>query len=121
MTSFDYTSLAATATRLLNRFGRALQVKRTTPGTYDPVTGTESGATTALYTTIGAFMKITTDYAATHEVQQGDRLLMIDASVAPTLTDKIEMDTAELAIVNVDEINPAGTPLAYRLQVRGTP
>lgn len=119
MTAFDYTSLASTATRLLNRFGRALQVKRTTPGVYDPVTGKETGATTTLYATVGAFMKITTAYAATHEVQTGDRMLMLDASIAPALTDKIEVDAAELAIVNIDEINPAGTPLAYSLQVRG--
>lgn len=121
MSAFDYSGLAATATRLLNRFGRPMQIKRTTPGTYDPVTGNETGATTALLATVGAFMQITAAYADTHEVQTGDRLLMVDASVAPTLTDKIEMDAAELAIVNIDEINPAGTPLAYSLQVRGTP
>lgn len=83
------------------------------------MTGTETGASTVYAATVGAFMKITTAYAATHEVQAGDRMLMIDASVAPELTDKIMVGASALAIVNIESINPAGTPLAYQLQVRG--
>lgn len=64
-----------------------MQVKRTTAGTYDPITGTTTGATTTYADTTGLFTKITQDYAATNEVQQGDRLLIIDASVAPEMTD----------------------------------
>lgn len=119
MTAFDYATLAATATRLLNRFGRAMQVKRAVPGTYDPVTGQETGASTLYANTIGAFMQITTAYAATHEVQQGDRLALIDATIAPELTDALVVGASELVIVNIESINPAGTPLAYRMQVRG--
>ena len=119
MTTFDYSGLAATATRMLSRFGRAMQVKRTLPGAYDPVTGKETGCDTLYANTVGAFMKITADYTATHEVQQGDRLAMIDATVEPALTDKLVVGADELAIVAIDAINPAGTSLAYRLQVRG--
>jgi hypothetical protein len=114
-----YDNLAATATRLLNRYGRAMQVKRTIPGTYDPVTGTETGASTIYAATVGVFTKITTDYALAHEVQSGDRMLILDASVAPELTDKLVVGASALTIVNIEAINPAGTPLAYRLQVRG--
>jgi hypothetical protein len=47
-------------------------------------------------------------------------MLLLDASVAPELTDKIVVGASVLAIVNIESINPAGTPLAHRLQVRGT-
>lgn len=46
-------------------------------------------------------------------------MLILDASVAPELTDKLVVDASALTIVNIEAINPAGTPLAYRLQVRG--
>lgn len=68
MASFDYTSMAATATRLLTRFGTTLKLRRTTPGTYDPITDTETGASTADLPCIGLFTRITTDYALTNEV-----------------------------------------------------
>ncbi|THD06109.1 hypothetical protein [Rhodanobacter lindaniclasticus] len=68
MTTFDYTNMAATATRLLTRFGTTLQLRRTTPGTYDPVTGKETGATTANLACIGLFTNISTSYAMANEV-----------------------------------------------------
>ena len=68
MTTFDYTSTAATTTRLLTRFGTTLKLRRTTPGTYDPITDTETGATTADLPCIGLFTNISTSYAMTNEV-----------------------------------------------------
>ncbi len=68
MTTFDYTSMAATATRLLARFGTTLKLRRTTPGAYDPITGTETGASTAELPCIGLFTNISTSYAMTNEV-----------------------------------------------------
>lgn len=68
MTAFDYTNMAATATRLLTRFGTTLKLRRTTPGTYDPITDTETGATIADLPCIGLFTNISTSYAMTNEV-----------------------------------------------------
>jgi len=39
MTAFDYPKTAATAKRLLTRFGAACAVKHPTGSTYDPATG----------------------------------------------------------------------------------
>lgn len=119
MTAF-YDDMAATATELLTEFGKALQLRRASAGTYDPVTGTTTGATITYADIIGIFIRITQDYAATNEVQQGDRLMVIGPSVAPQMTDKVVVGASALTIVNIVPINPAGTPLAYKLQVRGT-
>lgn len=80
MTTFDYTSTAATATRLLTRFGTTLQLRRTIPGTYDPITGTTTGGSTSDLPCIGLLTKIDTAYAMTNEVQGGDRLAILDSS-----------------------------------------
>ena len=38
-----YTRSAATATKLLAQYGMPVQIKRTSAGTFDPVTGTTTG------------------------------------------------------------------------------
>jgi hypothetical protein len=96
-----------------------MMLRRTTPGTIDPITDEETGATVIYADTRGVFTKIGTDYAMTHEVQSGDRMVTIDASAKPELTDKLVIGVSALSIVNIDAVNPAGTPVAYKLHVRG--
>lgn len=55
----------------------------------------------------------------TNEVQSGDRMAIIGPAVAPTLTDKLMVGASALTIVNIAPISPAGTAVAYKLQVRG--
>lgn len=45
-----------------------MTLKRTTPGTIDPITDEETGATVTDLATIGVFTKIGTDYALTNQV-----------------------------------------------------
>lgn len=45
-------------------------------------------------------------------------MAVIDASHAPQMTDKLVVGSDVLSIVNIITINPAGTPVAYKLQVR---
>lgn len=60
-----------------------MKLRRTTPGTYDPVTGTSTGGSTDDLDTVGVFIKIGTAYALTNQVEGGDRMAIIDASEAP--------------------------------------
>ena len=53
--SFNYPATAATAKRLLERFGAAATLKRDTTGTYDPSTGTSPVTTESLATTAAVF------------------------------------------------------------------
>lgn len=55
----------------------------------------------------------------TNEVQSGDRMAIIGPQVAPQLTDKLMVGASALTIVNIVPVNPAGTAVAYKLQVRG--
>ena len=81
--SIDYASLAATATRLLTDDGQPMTLRRTVPGTSDPVTGTTTGGSTQDLATTGIFTKIGTGYALTNQVEAGDRMALIDGSQAP--------------------------------------
>jgi hypothetical protein len=63
-----YDDMAATAAELLAEFGKPLILRRTNPGTYDPVTGTETGGSTDDLPTTGLYTKISADYIATHQV-----------------------------------------------------
>jgi hypothetical protein len=116
--SIDYNRMAATATRLLTDNGQPMALRRTSGGTFDPVTGTTTGQSTADLATVGVMLDIDTSYALANEVQDGDLLAMVDASQTPLLTDKLVVGAEVYGIVKIMPLNPAGTPVAYKLQVR---
>lgn len=95
-------------------------------GTYDPVTGSMAGATTTTTTVYG----ITTNYSSITRLASanktdslilaGDKQAIIDAvSIVPlpgdTLTDK---NGTAWKIIAVDAVDPAGTALLFKCQVR---
>jgi hypothetical protein len=88
------------------------------PGTYDPITGTTTGGTTTDLPTTGLYTKISADYIATHQVQTGDKLAVIDASQEPQMTDKLIDGANVWQVVDIDAINPAGTAIAYFVRIR---
>ena len=119
MTAFDYSRSAATALRLLARFGQSGYVRRPTSSgpAHNPTAGTPANhaATFAVV-----------DYNAS-EVD-GSRILATDKrallavgtlTVTPTTTDLlVEADASVYKIVRVSTIKPAGTVVMYDLQVR---
>jgi len=113
-----YGDMSAAATELLAEFGKSLVLRRTNPGTYDPVTGRETGGSTDDLPTTGLYTKISADYIATHQVQTGDKLAVIDASQEPQMTDKLVDGANVWQVVDIDKIDPAGTPIAYFVRVR---
>lgn len=112
-----YDDQAATAAALLAKYGKTFQLRRTTVGTYDPITGTTTGASTQDFPTVGIHTKITADYIATHQVEQGDKMILIDASQVPQMTDKLVDGGAVWQVIDIDVISPADTPIAYRVRV----
>jgi len=121
VSSFNYARTAATATRLLTRFGAIGAVRRsaTTGGNaWDPSSGTTT----------------TTDYPATMVVTtytasevKGTAILATDkkvlmapgVAVVPGVTDTlVTPDGATLNIVNVNPIKPASTLVMYEIQAR---
>lgn len=121
-----YDRMAATALRLIERFGQAATLSEVTAGEYDPVTGIDSEPVTL--TQPGQVILL--DYtmqeagiinAAGSLVQQGDKKIMLAAKGLewpPAMTTTILADGQTWTIVNVKSTNPAGTPLVYELHGR---
>jgi hypothetical protein len=108
-----YTGLASTALKLIKKYGTAITIvpKSTT---YDPVDGTNSGASPNI-TGFGVYENYS-DSALNETIQKGDlRVICNDLSTAPVPGDKID----SYQIVNVTTIKPDNsTVVIYELQVR---
>lgn len=119
MTDF-YTEMAATAAELLAEFGAPVTLIRDSGGTFDPVTGTETGATSKELTPKpnGVLANYKTSLVDGTRIKTGDRLLILDTSQAPETSDRVKIGTAEWSIVNMKAVKPADTPLVHFVQVR---
>jgi hypothetical protein len=114
-----YDDMAATATELLAEFGAPIAITRETGGSRDPVTGVETPGTVETFTPSGVLKPYPARLIDGTLIQAGDRELIIDASMTPLMTDRPLVSGREWAIVRITTVNPAGTPIVHRLQLRG--
>lgn len=119
MTTLDYTNTAATATRLLERFGAAATLKRQTAGAYDPSTGTSAVTTTSLSTTAAVF-DYDQKYIDGTLIKQGDKRALIAPAYAPVQGDIFAWASKDWTIVAVEAIAPASTAVLYDCTIRGS-
>lgn len=122
MIAFDYSRPAATAKRLLTRFGQVVTVKRVTPGGYDPATGATTADVTNGYSCAGEVMNYAIRDIDGTLVQRGDVrvLLAPDAAFEPKPGDTVTLaDTTVLTVINAQATKPAGSPVRYEVQARG--
>lgn len=129
-----YDRMASTALRLIERFGQTITMRDTVPGEYDPVTGSQTPDVEVNQPAQAilqdyALQQAGMSYAEGTVIKQGDKKILVAAMTKdandqpvqitpPKLTTKVLADGATWTIVNVKEINPAGTPLVYELQGR---
>lgn len=118
MPTFDYPATAATATRLLERFGAAATVRRVSGSAYDPDTGTTVPTYTDHATTAAVFA-YDQKYIDGTLILQGDQLAYCAPAVAPAQGDKFTWQGADLTVVAVKPVSPAGVPVLYEVQIRG--
>ena len=114
---------AATALRLLTKYGVDITFRSVTAGAYDTSTGQSVPIETDT-TRKAAFFDVNRlnfgqMLLSGTQVQQGDRRLILDANgSAPSLTTKIIFGGASYAVIDIKELNPAGTPVLYDLIIR---
>lgn len=114
----DYGAMQGMVLSLLQSNGQRMTLRHVTSGTYT------DGAATLVRTdeTVYGVQVNNSDYAiATGLVSATDTRLLISASdTVPQETDEIVNAAGHTFVISrVTAINPAGTPLAYDLQVRG--
>lgn len=118
-----YSGLAATANRLLAKYGRAVVLSRpsASDATYDPATGVATAVDAATYSGVGAVFDYTAREMDGTSVRAGDRRVLLSPAgmVMPRAGDRIEIGGVALVVVTGREINPASTAVMFEAQVRG--
>ncbi|MFK3971179.1 hypothetical protein ACI2KS_10680 [Pseudomonas sp. NPDC087358] len=118
-----YDRAAAATLRLLAQFGQPVLLREVQKGAYDPSTGKTGPDTVTEQVAQGVLLDFTgLEFQANSLIRVGDKKLKIAASglvSAPTLLSTVIVQGKSWSIVPpLKEVNPAGTPLLYELQVR---
>ena len=117
--TFNYAKTAATATRLLERFGQAVTLTRYGDAAYDPATGTTVPSET-VYPATGAKL----DYAQRDIdgtlIKVGDCRVYLapNLAVTPQTGDTITIGAEVWKVVTSRPLAPAGTVVLHDAQVR---
>lgn len=122
MSGFDYSRMAGTATRLMERFQQgAVVLTRAETEEPDPATPWEPGAATETTFALKATVKGVSD-----QYVDGTTILATDLEVtcavfgaAPLPSDKLTIDGRPVTVVRVMTVPAAGTPVAHKFIVRG--
>lgn len=118
-----YDEMAVMALEMIAEFGQPVTISKTAPGEYDPETGGEAPGETVQQIAQGILLDFTgIEFQNNSLIRQGDKKLKIAAqglAWVPGLLDKVVAQDRTWSIVPpLKEINPAGTPILYELQVR---
>ena len=118
-----YEEMAVMALEMITEFGQPVTISKTQPGEYDPDIGGEAPGVTVEQVAQGILLDFTgQEFQNNSLIKQGDKKLKIAAqglAWVPGLLDKVVAQGRTWSIVPpLKEVNPAGTPILYELQVR---
>ncbi|MEN4946647.1 MULTISPECIES: hypothetical protein [Pseudomonas] len=118
-----YEEMAVMALEMITEFGQPVTISKTQPGEYDPDIGGEAPGVTVEQVAQGILLDFTgQEFQNNSLIKQGDKKLKIAAqglAWVPGLLDKVIAQGRIWSIVPpLKEVNPAGTPILYELQVR---
>lgn len=118
--SFDYGSSAATADKLIRRFGAAVAITRDVPGEYDPATGETSGDVQSIIYAQAVVFDYPQGNIEGSLIRSGDRKAIVSAVgiSAPQVGDVFPWQGDSLTVVSVKTLGPAGLAVIYTCQVR---
>ena len=118
-----YDEMAVMALVMITEFGQPVTIRKTESGEYDPEIGGEVPGATVEQIAQGILLDFTgQEFQNNSLIKQGDKKLKIAAqglAWVPGLLDKVVAQGRTWSIVPpLKEVNPAGTPILYELQVR---
>lgn len=106
----------------LAEFGRAVTIRRLTPGTYDPATGDGGTTTTKNYSGTGRLGNYSDALMDGTLIKQGDRRMTFqpdDKTFVPAIGDSAIVGASTFAVVNASKTREiGGTVFLYTLQLR---
>lgn len=115
-----YDRAAATAERLLKRYGAPMALKRTVEGDYDPSTGSSSSVTQE-HAATGVMLEYEQRDVDGSLIQQGDQRVYLspDLAVTPETGDTLSLNGSLFTVVVSRALAPAGKVVLHDVQVRG--
>lgn len=118
--TFAYGTTAATAGKLITRFGASVTMSRTVPGAYDPALGGPGAGTTTEQAVKAVVLDFPQSYIDGTLIRAGDRkaLVSVVGITAPEPGDMFTWDGRALVVVSVKTLGPSGIAVLYTLQVR---
>jgi len=119
--AYDYSTLAATALRLINDKGRALTVREVTGTQPDPAKPWEGGETLTDHAVTGVVVDYEQGEIDGTTIRAGDRKALVAGSalsVVPKPGWRVLDGSASLTVIRVEQVKPGATVLLWTLQVR---
>jgi hypothetical protein len=113
-----YTSIAATASRLMGRFGATVTAKRSDAAFINPVTGRRLRGSVSQLSAKGIVQRYKDSLIDGTRILDSDRLLILDNSFEPLLSDIFVIQGQEWSVISIKSSQPANVPLVYFVQVR---
>lgn len=118
--TFNYAKTAATAARLLARFGGPVTLTRIAPGTYDPTTGTTAADTTTTSTGSGARFGYEQREIDGTKIRTGDQRAYLSTAVfQPRTDDRVAFSDGTFLVVTARVLKPGAVAVLYEMQLRG--
>lgn len=115
-----YLGMQASASRVLADRGRAMILRKLTPGTYSPTSGAVTQTATD-YPASGAQFPYPALLIDGTRIQRGDMKVLLSAeglAMEPDTGDQLLIGGQVWAIVSAQAIGPDGTVVVWKLQVR---
>lgn len=117
--TYNYAPIAATAEKLLAKFGSAITLSRKTGDSVDPITGTVTAGTDASVITTGLLTPYPDKMVDGTRILKSDRKLVLSNEHAPLPTDKPVIGGESWAIVDIETVKPNGVDaVVFFCQVR---
>ena len=114
------TSLRATASKLMAKFGGTATIRRVTTGAYNPTTGTISQASSDI--AVRGVLQDVNLREVNDLIQATDKRLLIaaaDLTAPPTTADEVLISGTTYQVIRVDTIEQDNTAITYELILRG--
>lgn len=112
-------SIAATAARLLAKFGEPVSFTATEGGTYDPATGGKSGGTPLAIEGFGYPSNYNRGEMSGTAIEDGDiRLVCEKLSTRPAVGWNCLVDSINYRVMDVQPIRKTGADIIYIVQLR---
>lgn len=119
---YDYAKTAASALKLIDRFGAPCVLTRQGQGQgdYNPSTGTYDPAPDETQDAFAAVFPYPQKLIDGTTVMQGDQQVYVAANLtwAPRATDVLTWQGVDYTVVSVKNLAPAGESVLFELQVR---